>query len=171
MKTSAVIGCVAVALLAAGCGGGHGAVATTTPTTAALRADPQERLTTAVRETLRANHRLAKLVLWRNAVPASANSSTRGPALAALRSAAAGRRRQGIHIKVVSDGFRIATVTLDPSFAHATAVVVDPQRVQPYGTDGKPLGKAVSLSEKSRFVLHRLGSSERFVVWQVAPVR
>ena len=50
MKTSAVIGCVAVALLAAGCGGGHEAVATTTPTIAALRADPQERLTTGVRE-------------------------------------------------------------------------------------------------------------------------
>jgi len=136
-----------------------------------LRADPQKRLTAAVRETLRANHRLAKLVLWRNAVPTSATSSTRGPALSALRSAAAGRRRRGIHIKVVSDGFRIESVRLDASFTRATAIVADPQRVRPYGSDGKPLGQAVSLSEKSRFELHRLGSSGRFVVWQVAPAQ
>jgi hypothetical protein len=173
MRMAAVLGCAVVALAAfvAGCGGGHTTAPTTNATTSTVRADPQERLTAAVRETLRANHRLAKLVLWRNSVPASATSSTRGPALAALRSAAAGRRRHGIHVKVVSDGFRIASVTLDPSFTRATAVVVDPQRVRPYGSDGKPLGKAVSLSEKSRFVLHRLRSSERFVVWQVAPVQ
>ena len=171
MKTTALIGCFVVAVVAAGCGGGHQAGATTAATTSTMRTDSQERLTAAVRETLHANHRLAKLVLWRNAVPASAPNSTRGPALAALRSAAAGRRRRGIHVKVVYDGFQITTVTLDPSFTRATAVVVDPQRVRPYGVDGKPLGKAVSLSERSRFVLHRLGNSERFVVWQVAPLQ
>lgn len=171
MRTTAIIGCLAVALVAAGCGGGHQAAATTAATTSKVPADPQKRLTVAVRQTLRANHALAKLVLWRNAVPASATSSTRGPALAALRSAAAGRRRRGIHVKVVSDGFRIDSVRLDPSFTRATAIVVDPQRVRPYGSNGKPLGKPVSLSEKSRFELHRLGSSERFVVWQVGPVQ
>lgn len=171
MRTAAIVGCVLVGAIAAGCGGGHHAAATSGATTSTVRTDPQERLTAAVRETLRANHRLAKLVLWRNAVPASATSSTRGPALAALRSAAAGRRRRGIHVKVVYDGFRITSVALDPSFTSATAVVVDPQRVRPYGSDGKPLGKEVALSEKSHFVLHRLGSSERFVVWQVAPVQ
>lgn len=171
MKTTALVGCFVVAAIAAGCGGGHKGAGTTGATTSTVRADPQERLTAAVRETLRANHRLAKLVLWRNAVPASATSSTRGPALAALRSAAAGRRRRGIHVKVVYDGFRITSVALDPSFSRATAVIVDPQRVRPYGADGKPLGKAVALSEKSRFVLRRLGSSNRFVVWQVAPVQ
>jgi len=171
MRTTALVGCLAVALVAAGCGGGHHAGGTTAATTSTVRTDPQGRLTAAARNALRANHRLAKLVLWRNAVPASATSSTRGPALAALRSAAAGRRRRGIHVKVVYDGFRITSVTLDPSFTRATAVVVDPQRVRPYGSDGKPLGKAVALSEKSRFVLHRLGSSERFIVWQVAPVQ
>jgi hypothetical protein len=170
VRTTTAIGCIAVAILAAGCGGGHRAAATTAPTIT-VRADPQKRLTAAVRETLRANHRLAKLVLWRDSVPASATSSTRGPALVALRSAAAGRRRQGIHVKVVSDGFRIVSVTLDPSFTRATAVVVNPQRVRPYGSDGKPLGKPVSLSEKSRFVLHRVGTSERFIVWQVGPVQ
>lgn len=171
MRTSALVAFFLVVVVAAGCGGGHHAAATSGATTSPVRADPQERLTAAVRETLRANHQLAKLVLWQNAVPASATSSTRGPALAALRSAAAGRRRRGIHVKVVYDAFKITSVALDPSFARATAVVVDPQRVRPYGGDGKPLGKAVSLSEKSRFVLHRVGKSERFVVWQVAPVQ
>jgi hypothetical protein len=169
VSKTAVIGCIAIALLAAGCGGSREAATTAVTTT--VRADPQKRLTAAVRETLRANHRLAKLVLWRDSVPAYATSSTRGPALAALRSAAAGRRRQGIHVKVISDSFRIASVTLDPSFTRATAVVVDPQRVRPYGSNGKPLGKPVSLSEKSRFVLHRLGASEQFVVWHVGPVQ
>ena len=171
MRTAALVGCFVVAVVAAGCGGGRHAAATTGATTSTVRTDPQERLTAAVRETLRANHRLAKFALWRNAVPTSATSSTRGPALAALRSAAAGRRRRGIHVKVVYDGFRITSVALDPSFSRATAVIVDPQRVRPYGADGKPLGKAVALSEKSRFVLRRLGSSNRFVVWQVAPVQ
>src|SRR3954452_7048688 len=171
VRTTAALAFLAVAFVAAGCGGGHKAAGTTAATTSTVRADPQKRLTAAVQDTLRANHRFAKLVLWRNAIPASAPSSTRGPALAALRAAAAGRRRRGIHVKVVSDGFRIQSVTLDPSFTRATAIVVDPQRVRPYGSDGKPLGRSVSLSEKSRFELHRLGSSERFVVWQVGPVQ
>jgi hypothetical protein len=171
VRTIAGLACLAVAVVAAGCGGGHKAAGTTAATTSTVRADPQKRLTAAVQDTLRANHRLAKLVLWRNVVPASAASSTRGPALAALRVAAAGRRRRGIHVKVVSDGFRIQSVTLDSSFTRATAIVVDPQRVRPYGSNGKPLGQPVSLSEKSRFELHRLGNAERFVVWRVAPIR
>jgi hypothetical protein len=173
MKKAVLLGCLTLAPVAAGCGGGHKAAATTAATTVTsrVRPDPQKRLTAAVRQTLRANHRLAKLVLWQNALPPSASSSTRGPALAALRSAAAGRRRRGIHVKVVFDGFRIDSIRLDPSFTRATAIVVDPQRVRPYGSTGKPLGQPVSLSEQSRFVLHRLGSSERFVVWQVAPMQ
>jgi hypothetical protein len=171
VRTIAGLACLAVAVVAAGCGGGHKAAGTTAATTSTVRADPQKRLTAAVQDTLRANHRLAKLVLWRNVVPASAASSTRGPALAALRVAAAGRRRRGIHVKVVSDGFRIQSVTLDSSFTRATAIVVDPQRVRPYGSNGKPLGQPVPLSEKSRFELHRLGNAERFVVWRVAPIR
>jgi hypothetical protein len=169
VRAVGLIGCVGLLVIAAGCGAGHKATATTqTPTT---RTNPQDKLTNAARATLRANHRIAKLVLWKNAVPGSATKSTRGPALAALRSAAADRRRRGIHIKVVFDDFRIESITLDPSFTRATALVTDPQRVQPYGSDGKPLGQPVRLSEKSRFELHRLGSSQRFVVWQVKPAR
>lgn len=158
-------------LVAAGCGGARHPAAPTQTVSKTTHADPQAALTRAVRSTLRANHRLARLVLWRNVVPASASQSTRGPALAALRSSAAGRRRRGIHIKVVFDGFAIQSVHLDPSYTRATAIIVDPQRVQPYGRDGKPLGQAVKLSEKSRFELRRLGSSQRFVVWRVAPAR
>jgi hypothetical protein len=62
-------------------------------------------------------------------------------------------------------------VTLDPSFTRATAIVSDPQRVQPYDSNGKALGQPTRLSEKSRFELHRLGKSQRFVVWQVSPVQ
>jgi hypothetical protein len=171
MKTPAMIGCLALAVLAAGCGGGHRAAATTATTATAPRADPQKRLAAGVRVALRANHRLAKAVLWRNEVPTSATNSTRGPALAALRSAAAGRRRQGIHVKVVLDDFKIDSVKLDPSFTRATAIVSDPQRVRPYGSDGKPLGKSVPLSEKSRFELRRIGTSGHFVVWRVGAVR
>lgn len=171
MRTTAALAFLAVAFVAAGCGGGHKAAGTTAATTSTVRADPQKRLTAAVQDTLRANHRLAKLVLWRNVVPVSATSSTRGPALAALRVAAAGRRRRGIHVKVVSDGFRVHSVALDPSFTRATAIVVDPQRVRAYGSNGMPLGKPVALSEKSRFELRRLGNSERFVVWSVAPIQ
>jgi hypothetical protein len=169
VRAVAQLGCVVLAAIAAGCGGGgHEATAPIATTT---RTDPHEQLASAVRATLRANHRLAKLVLWRNAVPASATESTRGPALAALRSAAAARRRRGIHVKVVLDNFRIESVTLDPSFTRANAIVADPQRVVPYGRDGKPLGQPVRLSEKSRFELRRLGNSQRFVVWKVAPVQ
>ena len=168
----AAIGCILLALGVVGCGGGHKAAATALNTNAAMtRNDPQERLTGAVRAALRANHQLAKVVLWRNAVPASAPESTRGPALAALRSSAAGRRRRGVRAKVVFDGFRIESVTLDPSFTRATAIVSDPQRVQPYDSNGKALGQPARLSEKSRFELHRLGMSQRFVVWQVSPVQ
>ena len=171
MRSPATIGCIAIALVVAGCGGGHEA-STSAPTVGATtRANPQERLTTAARAALRANHQIAKLVLWQNTVPISAHASTRGPALAALRSAAADRRGRGIRIKVLFDRFTVETITLDPSFTRATAIVTDPQRVQPYGSDGKPLGQPVRLSEKSRFELRRLGSSQRFVVWQVKPAQ
>jgi hypothetical protein len=169
----AAIGCILLAIGVVGCGGGHKAAATAPITNAATTTGggPQERLTGAVRAALRANHRLAKVVLWRNVVPASAPESTRGPALAALRSSAAGRRRRGVRAKVVFDGFRIESVTLDPSFTRATAIVSDPQRVQPYDSSGKALGQPTRLSEKSRFELHRLSKSQRFVVWQVSPVQ
>ncbi len=170
MRAVAMFGCVVLAVIAVGCGG-HKATATRSTTTATTRTNPQETLTSAVRAALRANHQFAKTTLLENTVSATAKASTRGPALAALRSAAAGRRRRGIYVKVVSDGFRIESIWLDPSFTRATAIVADPQRVQPYGRGGKSLGQPVRLSEKSRFELHRLGSSERFVVWRVTPAQ
>jgi hypothetical protein len=171
MKTRAAATAI-LAVLAAGCGSTHH-TATPTPTlrSTTTRTDPQATLTRAVRAALHANHQLARLVLWRNVVPRSASQSTRGPALAALRSSVVGRRRRGVHVKVVDDGFAIQSVQLDPSYTRASAITVDPQRVQPYGNDGKPLGQPVKLVEKSRFELHRLGSSQRFVVWQVTPAR
>ena len=72
---------------------------------------------------------------------------------------------------MLSDKYRILSVQLNPSFATATAIARGLQRVQPYGRDGHPSGHAVSLNEKARIELHRLGSTNRFVVWKVTLVR
>jgi hypothetical protein len=163
---------LALCLVAAACGGTNrashpGATSATTRARTVTNADTAQTLAAAARAALRANHRLSRFVLWHNSVPDWAASSTQGPALAALRKAAAARRQRGIHVKVVTDRFGIKSLHLDPSYTRVTAVIVNPQRVQPYGADGHPLGRSVRLTERSRFVLRRLGTSQRFVVWQV----
>ena len=109
-------------------------------------------------------------MLWHNRIPAWATRSTRGPALKALRSAAATRRKQGIQIKNLSGGYTITSITLAPSYATATAVVRSHQRVAPYKA-GHRLGKAISASDHARIQLHRLGNTHRFVVWRVSPIQ
>ena len=161
-----------VAALAAGCGGSkHAATTSRSAVTTSMNADAAAVLNRAVRDALKANHRLAVRVLWQNVVPSSAKRSTRGPALASLRSAAANRRRRGIRVRMLSDSYRILSVRLDPSFATATATARGLQRVQPYGRSGHPSGHAVSLDEKARIELHRLDSTNQFVVWKVTLVR
>jgi hypothetical protein len=159
--------------LASGCGGSKHAASASRPvaTTASTKPDAAVVLTRAVRNALNENHRLATKVLWRNVVPSAATHSTRGPALASLRAAAANRQRRGIRVRLLSDDYRILSVRLDPSFASATAIARGLQRVRPYGPDGHPLGHAVSLNEKARIELHRLGHANRFVVWRVTLVR
>ena len=161
---------VAVAALAAGCGGANGSTATTSMTT---RTDTKaETITTAtlkagVRTAIRANVHLSTYVLWHNQIPKWAAQSTRGPALKALRSAAAARKKQGIQIKNLSGGYTVSSITLSPSYATATAVVKSHQRVAPYSA-GRRLGRAITENDHARIQLHRLGSSGRFVVWKVA---
>ena len=173
MKASALVLLALVAGLVTGCGGSKHAAATSVPatTTASTSADAEAVLKRAVRDALNANHLLALRVLWQNSIPSSATRSTRGPALASLRTAAANRRHRGIRVKMLSDKYRVLSVQLDPSFATATAIARGLQRVQPYGRDGHPSGHAVSLNEKARIELHRLGSTNRFVVWKVTLVR
>jgi hypothetical protein len=108
-------------------------------------------------------------VLWNNKIPSWAERSTRGPALAALRAAAADRRRRGIRVRLLSDRFQVLSIRLDPSYTRATAVARGRQRVRPH-VNGKPGGRSVVLDEKARIELRRLGGSERFVVWRVQTV-
>jgi hypothetical protein len=67
----------------------------------------------------------------------------------------------------LSDRRRVVSLKLDPSYTRATAVVVDRQRVQPSDRKGRPLGRVVVLNERATYELRRIGSSARFVVWQV----
>jgi hypothetical protein len=128
--------------------------------------DDTAALEQAARDAVEADHELSVRVLWTNRVPEMPRV-TAGPALAQLRRSAAQRRRRGIRVKLISERFRIVDFSLEPSFATAKATVVSDQRVQPHGRDGKPLGKAVRLKERARLELHRIGDSERFVVWRV----
>lgn len=164
------LGAVLIALLlatAAGCDGGDGEVATQPqPTTTAPETGEAE-LKQAVRGALSANRSLSVYVLWNNRIPAWAERSTRGPALSALRAAAQNRRSRGIRVRMLQSQRVIRSIRLDPSYVSATAIVVDRQRVQPSRPNGRPLGRQVSLNERARYELRRIGRSDRFVVWNV----
>lgn len=156
---------VVVLALLAGCDGGGNentkqlpTTTTSEPTAAALEL--------AVRRALRENDRLSSYVLSSNRVPAWATRSTRGPALAALRSSAADRRKRGIRVRTLANTLEIASIELDPSYTKATAVVRSIQRVRPY-RGRKPMGQSVKLDERAKVELRRLGASSRFVVWRV----
>ena len=124
----------------------------------------------AVRVAILADHRLAVRTLWTNSVP-DHTVATAGPQLADLRRSVAARRQRGVRVKLLSERFRIVSVDLDPSYTSATAIVADPQQVRPYSSDGRPLGAKVSLNERARLQLRRLGTSPRFVVWEVTAIR
>jgi hypothetical protein len=163
---------VAVAAISAGCGGAGKNVASTASTDAkstSVRANVAT-LKSAVRTAIRANVQLSSYVLWHNSVPEWATRSTRGPALEALREAAAARRMQGIRIKNLSGNYTITSITLAPSYAIATAVVSSHQRVAPYKS-GRRLGKTISASDHARIQLHRLANTQRFIVWRVSTVQ
>jgi hypothetical protein len=169
VSVSAVL--VSLGVVASGCGSsGHKTAATTTATTNTNASNTQATLIAAVRAAVSEDHRMSVRVLWTNAVPAHPRA-TAGPALAVLRRSVAGRARRGIRVRLVSERFRVISIRLDPSYARATAVVYDPQRVRPYGRDGRPLGRAVTLNERARLELRRLGSSTRFVVWKVTAIK
>lgn len=164
---------VTVAVLNAGCGGASGNDAATTTSTDAKTAAAQTSeatLRAGVRTAIHANVQLSSYVLWHNRIPAWATRSTRGPALEALRSAAATRRKQGIQIKNFSGSYTIASITLAPSYASANAVVRSHQSVAPYKS-GRRLGKAISASDHARIQLHRLANTQHFVVWRVATIQ
>jgi hypothetical protein len=164
---------LAVAAINAGCGGASGNVAAPTTSKDAKSTSAQSSAATlkaAVKTAIQANVQLSSYVLWHNSVPAWATRSTRGPALNALRSAAATRRKQGIQIRNLSGGYTITSITLAPSYATATAVVRSHQRVAPYKS-GHRLGKAISASDYARIQLQRLANTQRFIVWRVSTIQ
>lgn len=171
MRTTAAIGCLALAVVAAGCGGGgtNVGMSTSTPATTADRVSEQARLENAVRAAAKQNFKLSLYVLWHNEIPAWASRSTGGPALAALRSSAATRRARGIRIRPVKTALRIEAVRVDASYATATAVADSKQRVRPYES-GKPQPRLISVHERARLSLKRVGSSDRFVVWKAVSI-
>ena len=165
------LGPVLLALLvaiAAGCdGGGNETAATQPPTTTTTSETGRDALERAVRQALRDNDRLSGYVLWSNRIPDWATRSTRGRALAALRTSAADRRKRGIRVRTLRSTLEITSIDLDPSYTSATAVVRSVQRVRPY-EGGKPSGRAVELDERAKVELRRLGASDRFVVWRLS---
>jgi hypothetical protein len=163
---------LAVAALTTGCGGSNGSVAATSTThteTTSTRTS-ESALEAAVRTALAANLKLSLYVLWHNEVPVWATRSTRGPALKALRTAAAARRRQGIQIKSLRGHSTIISIQLAPSYTSATAEVRDSRSVAPY-KHGHRLGRAIVGTDHSRVHLRRVGTAERFIVWSVSPIR
>jgi hypothetical protein len=171
MKTAALIGCLAVALVAAGCGGGgsHAALSTSTPATTTDRMSEQVRLEAGVRAAVKQNFKLSLYVLWHNTIPDWASQSTGGPALAALRASAATRRGRGIRIRPIKTALLVSAVSVDASYMTATAVADSRQRVRPYEA-GKPQPKLIALHERARLTLRRVGSSDRFIVWKAVAI-
>ena len=187
MKRTALT--VVIALLLAGCGGGSrqssptmqrsASSATTTapvaPTTSTQLARTKQKtpatLRAAVRAALAANHSLAIRVLWTNHIPVTARQSTRGPALAELAASAKDRETKGVRVRMIRDEYRIISIGVDATKASATAFAEWNQRVVPSHPNGTPLGRAVSLRERARIALRRVGNSQSFVVWKVTLVK
>lgn len=159
---------IGLGLALSSCGGDGSA----SPSTSAGKqaASSTTTLQTVVRHALRQNYELSLFVLAHNRIPKWAQESTRGPALAGLRSSAAGRAKQGITVHVLDRKLIIVSVKLDPSYAQASATVQTKQHVRPY-RGKKPLGHAISLNERAKIELHRLGAARHFVVWKVVLVK
>ncbi len=166
MRRLALLLSAVLLAIATGCEG-SGEKASTQPVSTATTTETSEvALERGVRSALAQNRRLSVYVLWNNKIPAWAERSTRGPALAGLRSAAADRRRRGVRVQLLSDRFQVLSIRLDPSYTRATAIARGRQRLRPH-VNRKPGGRSVELNEKARIELRRVGRTNRFVVWRV----
>jgi hypothetical protein len=166
MRFARIIAVISTVVVA-GCSSGSHDSATSTSSTSSASTNPAESLLRAARSALEKNHQVSVFVLWHNQLPADASRSTGGPALASLRSSAATRRARGIRVRLLADERRVLSVRLDPSYTKATASVVDRQRVQPSGRNGRRLGRPVLLNERATYELRRIDRTSRFVVWRV----
>ncbi len=161
---------LAVCTLIAGCGGSSGSTRTTGRTTTPTpKASPTAALEQAAHSALEQNHTLSAYVLAHNAIPSWASQSTAGPALTAMRSSAAQRRAGRVEVRVLTSAVEIRSLHLDPSYASATASVVERSRVRVYQR-GRAVGGVRSLNEPARVELRRVGNIPAFVVWKLALV-
>lgn len=172
MRRSGILVTLGLLLFACGCGGSktHTAASHQTTTTTASQPTTPAVLEQAVRRAIEEEHSMSVKVLWTNRVPANP-PAIGGPALAILRRSVAQRRSSGIRVRVLSERFHVTSVQLDPSYATATAVVLENQRVQPTYTNGRRRGTSSAASERVRLQLRRVGDSERFLVWEVTLLR
>ena len=170
MRQLALLLLALLAATAAGCNGGNEKAATQPPPTTTAPETTEATLARGVRQALRENDRLSGYVLWNNRLPAWATRSTRGPALATLRQSAADRRKRGIRVRTLVNRLEVTSVTVDPSYTRATAVVRSVQRLRPY-RGGKPIGRSVKLDERANVELRRVGRATQFVVWRVRVLR
>src|SRR5487761_1610015 len=107
-----------VCALIAGCGGAAAHhPATSNPTPKTTTANPAAQGEGAVREAIVANFSLSNWVLWHDSLPVWATHSTGGPALVALRNAAAARQRQHLQIRGISPHLDVVSIALAPSYA------------------------------------------------------
>ena len=159
-----------IAALLAACGGSSTRTSTHQATTSTSTQNPTSALQQAARAAVLGNNRLSVYVLWHNEIPGWAAQSTDGPALAQLRSSAATRKARGIRIKLLSSQYQILSIQLDPTYQSAVAMIRDSGRVRPYEA-GRAPGQAVTFNEHARIELHRVGTSQRFLVWQLVAVR
>ena len=147
-----------------GCDGGNDEVATQPPPATTTPEKGTATLERAARSALTENRRLGLCALEQ---PIPVGRALDPTALASLRAAAQNRRSRGIRVRMLENRREILSLRLDPSYARATAIVLDRQRVQPSRRNGRPLGRAAMLNERARYELRRLGQSDRFVVWRV----
>jgi hypothetical protein len=68
---------------------------------------------------------------------------------------------------MIHDDYRIQSIAFAPSLGSATVVARSIQSVVPSHLDGRPLGRSVTVDERARIVLRRIGTSSRFVVWSL----
>lgn len=164
---------LAAALAIGGCGGAaqtnHPTASRTTSTS--TTPDPATKLEGAIRAALHENARVSDFVLEHNAIPRWAPRSTAGPALAGLRTAAAQRRRAGVHVRVLSSSVQVRSVRLEPSYLAASAMVTERSRVIVVNLKGRSLGKPTKLTEPALIELRRHGNKATFVVWKVTAVK
>jgi len=119
-----------------------------------------------VEATVRADTRVATAALWSDAVPAGAARVLAGPALAALRTAAAARRREGLRLRLLSS--QLSVVSLRPLHGGAIEVVARwSQLLVPTDLDGVPRGGQLRLVEQARLLLRHPLRERRLVVWKV----